>query len=523
MLKTEMEMKPKKIDINETKYKVENEELKEKIEELKHVIECRDEDINSQKFKYDAIINELNTKSEKLKVENVEIAYEVKGEEYIVELESKLEWYIDNQESFTDLERRIKKYEKAIQEFNQLLDTTIPSDSQNRDVKDVYRIKVLEAQVEDLKDEIKSRFREVPDLKTVLGKPRPFDVDVKVLKKRIYELENEKLDLRKSIQEFQVEGGFDEKVISKAVVDGLLEEETRLKKRIKELEALSETQTNLNNQLITEKHELVNHLSQKIHDQTQTIKSLEINRKHLDTQAQNLKTENTKVESQTQTQPQTQTQSQTLKTQNIKLEINLEKMKEENESLKLRIELLLSSRKTMQKNTLEILKQTQQQNSEIQIKYSEKTLSILKKEWANELKLKLGFRKEKYQQIIDSLSMKVKTLGKALVKKDEEIDCLEKDIDKLTDEYNTVNTIHKGCARFNTQLPPDIEEYDVLLQKIDSLEVEQQNREHKFLKNEKMWEGYQKKMGEKERELKGFQREITELIGIIGGLRKTSQ
>lgn len=179
------------------------EELKSSISKLQHEMETQKEDSKQQTLKYEALLADANKRVEDALSSHPEHIKKLVAdldeqrlsrERYIVELETKLEWHIGNQDIFNQVQQRIDRYEKTIGQLNKALESQIGSSgsSQQRSSNDIKKIKQLESQIADLLEQIMHNDKELPDLE--MENPRPIIANQQVvvyLKKMIHDMEND--------------------------------------------------------------------------------------------------------------------------------------------------------------------------------------------------------------------------------------------------------------------------------------------------------------------------------------------
>lgn len=178
------------------------EELKGQVARLGHELETQNEDAKQQVAKYEALLADANRRAQealsshpdhikKLMDEYQEL--QVAREKYIVEVETKLEWYVENQDIFNQVQQRIDRYEKTIKELNKVLETSQPSfGSVQRAPNDVRKIKQLENQILDLQEQLSNQSKVPLNLGLENSRPSiPHQQMVTYLKKIIHEMEND--------------------------------------------------------------------------------------------------------------------------------------------------------------------------------------------------------------------------------------------------------------------------------------------------------------------------------------------
>jgi DNA repair exonuclease SbcCD ATPase subunit len=211
-LKTQLDMheneKKSRYAIDITKEKVRSEEMELKINELEYRVQIKEDELTAlnkiheaQCADYEKRIADIAEQSTKELKEKFKIDLD-QHKTYILELESKMEWNLENQQVFSDAESRIKRYEDAIAEFHRLVESSSEVDDEARNPKDISKIKLLESQLENLEQEMKQKST-FPELKVFTEAQRPeisADKSVQILKRRIVTLENEKMDMLGKVQ-----------------------------------------------------------------------------------------------------------------------------------------------------------------------------------------------------------------------------------------------------------------------------------------------------------------------------------
>ena len=208
-VKTQLELAEaslrKASSISNTQATLTIEELKSTLSKLERQAETQKEDTRQQISKYEALLADANKRVEealsshpehiKKLVADVEEKRSVR-EKYIVELETKLEWHIGNQDIFNQVQQRIDRYEKTIEQLNKALEAQLTtnnnSGSGGRSINDIKRIKLLESQIADLQEQIIHNDKPLPDLG--MENPRPLIANEQVvvyLKKIIHDMEQD--------------------------------------------------------------------------------------------------------------------------------------------------------------------------------------------------------------------------------------------------------------------------------------------------------------------------------------------
>jgi hypothetical protein len=182
------------------------EELSQKVRDLQHEIQNQKHDSELITKKYEAMLKDANRSLESLQNANpdqltaIKLEHAKKIEEftaYIVELETKLEWYLENQDISNDIQRRIDRYEKSIHDL-QSLDVF-----KTKKFKDAKKIELLQNQILDLQEDAKLSSKNTPDIANLVQNSKPIispeDI-IKHLKGRsiFLETESQKLKLESS-------------------------------------------------------------------------------------------------------------------------------------------------------------------------------------------------------------------------------------------------------------------------------------------------------------------------------------
>lgn len=191
--------------------KVKIEEMESEITMLKHNLNIADEDALKMRNKYEALLADANKTIQTLKtqepdnVKSIQSKFEkekVEFTSYIVELETKLEWYVENQEIFNDAQASIERYERTLAELNASFDSKDILKSK-RSINDIKKIKALENQIVDLQEAARLSIKPMPDLALILQEKRPsisLEETLKYLKKRIHILEDEKSKITSELE-----------------------------------------------------------------------------------------------------------------------------------------------------------------------------------------------------------------------------------------------------------------------------------------------------------------------------------
>jgi hypothetical protein len=161
-------------------------ELRNTVSSLTRELELEKDDSRQQILKYEALLADANKTVDQIKKNTPEIAKTLKErleididkhKEYIVELETKLEWRLENQDLMSRLESK-----------------------SNSALNDAHHTKQLEDQILDLDIESLNPSKTAKVLRAY--RPEISGVQmIKFLKKNIYKLENEKAFLQKEIEE----------------------------------------------------------------------------------------------------------------------------------------------------------------------------------------------------------------------------------------------------------------------------------------------------------------------------------
>lgn len=185
------------------------EQLKGQVSSLQYDLETNREDSSSQIMKYEALLADsrrslediTQAQPEHLKKQAREFETKrIEYDKYIVELETKLEWHLENQDIFTQVQHRIERYEQTIKDLNKALDKQPSSGKIARSSNDIRKIKQLENQLLDLQEQENVG----PDLKQVMESNRPsipIQQMVTYLKKII---QNQDHDLKKIRQDYEL-------------------------------------------------------------------------------------------------------------------------------------------------------------------------------------------------------------------------------------------------------------------------------------------------------------------------------
>ena len=207
-LKTQLELSESALkkfgSISNTQATLTIEELKSSEIKLKRDLETQKEDSRRQVIKYEALLADSNKRVEeavsshpehiKKMIADMEEKRALR-EKYIVELETKLEWHVGNHDIFNQVQQRIDRYEKTIEQLNQALDSQIVHNgklNQHRSVNDIKKIKQLEIQIADLEEHISHSERTLPDLGMETTRPPIANEQAIIyLKKILYEKEDD--------------------------------------------------------------------------------------------------------------------------------------------------------------------------------------------------------------------------------------------------------------------------------------------------------------------------------------------
>jgi hypothetical protein len=208
-------------DFSSTNNMIKMEQMSQKIQELEHQNRIQVEDAGMLQRKYEALLQDKTKQLEVLKDANPEQLKQLKAEyqsstekyqAYILELETKLEWYIENQDMANEIQARIERYEKAVQEITRLQDGKL---SKSRSASDVKRIKMLENQLKDIQSDQKLAGSSLPKIETLMTTSRPSitpEETLHHLKRRIHTLEGEnsklKSDYTRKIKDLELEVQF---------------------------------------------------------------------------------------------------------------------------------------------------------------------------------------------------------------------------------------------------------------------------------------------------------------------------
>jgi hypothetical protein len=202
LLEPQIVVKP---DFNATANQVKVEQLTEKIRDLEHQSRIQTDEAAMMQKKLQALLKDKECQLEFFRdanpeqVKQLKTDFETKMNEYnsyIVELETKLEWYIENQDIANDIQNRIERYENAVLELNAIETGKF---NKNRSGSDIKRIKVLENQLKDLQEDSKLIAKSIPTLNGIISARRPLippEDNLKLLKQRIHHLEGENTEIR---------------------------------------------------------------------------------------------------------------------------------------------------------------------------------------------------------------------------------------------------------------------------------------------------------------------------------------
>jgi DNA repair exonuclease SbcCD ATPase subunit len=205
-------------DFSSTSNMIKMEQMSQKIQELEHHNRIQLEDTAMLQRKYEALLQDKSRQLELLKDADPEQLKKLKDEyqsrtekhqAYIVELETKLEWYIENQDIANEIQSRIERYEKAVEEITRLQDGKL---SKTRSASDIKRIKLLENQLKDFQSDQKLAGNTLPKMETLMATSRPSitpEETLHHLKRRIHTLEGEnskmRADFTKKVKDLELE------------------------------------------------------------------------------------------------------------------------------------------------------------------------------------------------------------------------------------------------------------------------------------------------------------------------------
>lgn len=238
--------------------------------------------------------------------------------------------------------------------------------------------------------------------------------------------------------------------------------ETRLKRRISELETLVEQQTQNNTKLLLEKAALSNSFSKRLIEQGEINSILE----------QKIHSLEQELKSRTENRNNTSAEA-------MKLRELLEMETTKNQSLQMKLELQENSRNTMQETTMQLLKQTHIESSKMAFTHSQKSLEILREEWRREQHMNFESTLKPYRQRIRELESHISAISHAGTTN--ELQENREKLKTLEAEYRELNSTHEQClerlriAKLNA--PPSSAEFDQLYSRIHELEFNARKRE----------------------------------------------
>ncbi|KAJ2999957.1 hypothetical protein HDV02_001214 [Globomyces sp. JEL0801] len=592
-LETTVDSENTRPNFTSTKEKLKIESLEAELRDLKHTLETTQEDSKLEKEKYLAQLADMGVQLQKIsdsepeQIKKMALEFETqKGhfQDYIFELETKLEWHIGNEEVFNDAQRQLARSEKLMADLNALLDNKF-NGIYKRSPTDIRRIKLLESQMEELQEKLVKETRGVSDLGTSANRPDINGTEyIRYLKKKVQTLEQENLQV-KNIEQSKfthlVEQYKEEKLQLEVQMSNLKSEqekvqnqlkndleiaahecgllanqveqykeqinalsqlnsenhpdlvlkesvasltakfksqETRLKKRIIEAESLIDKQSIRNSQLLIDKDNAAKEFTKRLQEKDILLTKLE----------------NRYMSLQKEFHEKILLQDTTLHSEMAILKKELDIAVNQNEALKMKIEMNESARKVVHETTLELLKQSQMESTKFAFSHQERSIEVIRDELRKEQQIQQRSILEPYKARIAELENQISQHPSYTALQKQLEDTLVK-LQKLTVSYNELEIVHMRCEeRFNLNrenLAPSLAEFDRLSSRIQDMEANARKREHQLrqsleskasameLSFEKERVKYQQDLLKKDNQIQGFQKELEYVIEGITQLK----